>query len=296
MVGEAVLDGIVAEPCPGAGREQRVIGLTPVLVSQARRTATVTPVSGVARSLRPLPMQRTCAPASRTTSPWAGRSVRRCAARSGRRARAWRGHACRPTCPGWVRPAGPRSRRGEPGSVCARGAWPGWPGPAGSAARLGVVQCGVAEQRVDGGEAPVAGPHRVAPVSFQVVEEGGDQRRVQVGDVQRGGRLAGLGRRSRPAAGACPGNRRWCGSRPGAEQPLGEERLQRRRQRGHDSPARVRAGGDELHQLGDGGQVPVRFVGSHARGRWTALAAAAMSAPWRCQSMKVCTAKACLRS
>jgi hypothetical protein len=31
------------------------------------------------------------------------------------------------------------------------------------------------------------------PVSFQVVEEGGDQWRVQVGDVQRGGRLAGLG-------------------------------------------------------------------------------------------------------
>jgi hypothetical protein len=29
------------------------------------------------------------------------------------------------------------------------------------------------------------------PVSFQVVEEGGDQWRVQVGDVQRGGRLAG---------------------------------------------------------------------------------------------------------
>ena len=31
MDGEAVLDGIVAEPCPGACREQRVMGLTRVL-------------------------------------------------------------------------------------------------------------------------------------------------------------------------------------------------------------------------------------------------------------------------
>ena len=28
VAGEAVFDGVVAEPCPGAGREQRIAGLT----------------------------------------------------------------------------------------------------------------------------------------------------------------------------------------------------------------------------------------------------------------------------
>jgi hypothetical protein len=46
---------------------------------------------------------------------------------------------------------------------------------------------------VDRGEPPVAGARRIVLVVFEVVEERGDQRRVQVGDVQRGRLLARLG-------------------------------------------------------------------------------------------------------
>jgi hypothetical protein len=58
---------------------------------------------------------------------------------------------------------------------------------------LGVVQRGVAEQRVDGGEPPVAGADLITSLVFEVVEERGDQRRVQVSDIQRGRLLAGSG-------------------------------------------------------------------------------------------------------
>jgi hypothetical protein len=58
---------------------------------------------------------------------------------------------------------------------------------------FGVVQRGVAEQGADRGELPVAGARGVVPLVFEVAGERGDQRRVQVGDVQRGRRLARLG-------------------------------------------------------------------------------------------------------
>ena len=130
--------------------------------------------------------------------------------------------------------------RGEPGEQCALVAL-GRDGqdPLDDGGAFGVVQCGVAEQRVDGGEAPVAGPDRVVPVSFQVVEEGGDQWRVQVGDVQRGGRLAGPGggeADQQPERVPVTGDGVTRGPALSHE-PLGEERLQHRRQRGHDSPA-----------------------------------------------------------
>jgi hypothetical protein len=55
-----------------------------------------------------------------------------------------------------------------------------------------VAQCREAEQRVDRGQPGVAGADAVAAVVFQVVEEGADQRRVEVGDLERGGLPAGL--------------------------------------------------------------------------------------------------------
>ena len=61
------------------------------------------------------------------------------------------------------------------------------------AACSGWLQRGVAEQGVDGGEPPVAGADRVVPVDLEVVQERGDQRRVEIGDVERGRRLAGRG-------------------------------------------------------------------------------------------------------
>ena len=65
---------------------------------------------------------------------------------------------------------------------------------------FGVVQGEVAEQRVDRGQAVVAGGGAVVPVAFEVVEERGDQRRVEVGDVQGAGRLAECDWRRRSTA------------------------------------------------------------------------------------------------
>ncbi len=64
--------------------------------------------------------------------------------------------------------------------------------PGDGAGVLGVMQCEVGQQRVDGRQAVVAAAGAVVPVSFEVVQERGDQRRVEVGDVQGAGRLAGL--------------------------------------------------------------------------------------------------------
>ena len=101
---------------------------------------------------------------------------------------------------------------------------------------LGMVQRGVAEQRVDRGQAGVAGAHSVAALGFQVSQERPDQRGVQVGEVQ----LAGLGVRVRsageaqqqPEGVAVAGD----GVRAGlalADEPVGEKRLQGGRQLAH---------------------------------------------------------------
>jgi len=54
------------------------------------------------------------------------------------------------------------------------------------------MQCEVGEQGVDGRQAVVAAAGAVVPVLFEVVQECGDQRRVEVGDVQGAGCPAGL--------------------------------------------------------------------------------------------------------
>ena len=73
---------------------------------------------------------------------------------------------------------------GEPGEQSALLAFGGdGQHPLDGGGVFGVVERGVAEQRVDGGEPPVAGADRIVPVMFEVVEGRGDQRRVEVGDV-----------------------------------------------------------------------------------------------------------------
>ena len=57
---------------------------------------------------------------------------------------------------------------------------------------FGVVQREVGEQRVDRREPVVAGLGRVAAICLEVIQERGDQRRVEIGDVQRAWRSAGL--------------------------------------------------------------------------------------------------------
>jgi hypothetical protein len=49
---------------------------------------------------------------------------------------------------------------------------------------FGVGQRGVAEQGVDGGQPGVAGADAVAAVTLEVIEEAGDQWRVEVGQIQ----------------------------------------------------------------------------------------------------------------
>jgi hypothetical protein len=55
-----------------------------------------------------------------------------------------------------------------------------------------VAQREVAEQGVDRGEPVVAGGGPVVPLVFEMMQEIGDQRRVEVGDVQLAGLFAGL--------------------------------------------------------------------------------------------------------
>jgi hypothetical protein len=56
---------------------------------------------------------------------------------------------------------------------------------------LGVFQGCVTEQRVDRRQSGVAGADAVAALEFQVIEEAGDQGRVEVGQVQLRGRQPG---------------------------------------------------------------------------------------------------------
>jgi hypothetical protein len=42
-----------------------------------------------------------------------------------------------------------------------------------------------AEQRVDRGQPGIAGAHAVAAPGLEMIEEPGDQRGVQIGDIQR---------------------------------------------------------------------------------------------------------------
>ena len=47
---------------------------------------------------------------------------------------------------------------------------------------LGVAQGGKAKERVQAGEAGIAGSNRNVPLGFQVVQEAGDERRVEILD------------------------------------------------------------------------------------------------------------------
>jgi len=60
---------------------------------------------------------------------------------------------------------------------------------------FGMAQGGVAEQRSDGGKAGVAGPGRVPALHFQMGQERGDRRGVEVIEAERARRLAGVGGR-----------------------------------------------------------------------------------------------------
>ena len=107
---------------------------------------------------------------------------------------------------------------------------------------FGVVQREVAEQGVDRGQPVVAGGGAVVAVAFEVIEERGDQRRVELGDVQGGGRLAEAfgGEGQQQPEGELVGADGVRAGGPLADQPVGEEGLQRGGERGHRrAPYRV---------------------------------------------------------
>ena len=100
---------------------------------------------------------------------------------------------------------------------------------------FGVVEGEVGEQRVDRGEAVVACRRPVVPIGFEMVQEGGDQWGVEIGDVKGAGRRPGpLGSEAKKQSerDLVGGDGVRAGS-PLADQPVGEVGLQGRSQRAH---------------------------------------------------------------
>src|SRR6266496_1762943 len=79
----------------------------------------------------------------------------------------------------------------------------------------------------------------VAAPALEVVQERADERGVKVGDVQVGGRLAGVlgGEGQQQLAGVSVGGDGVAAGVALAGQPVGEERLQGRGERAHGRPA-----------------------------------------------------------
>ena len=103
-----------------------------------------------------------------------------------------------------------------------------------------LAQGGVAEQGADRDEPGVAGPDAVSPSVLEVVEECADQRGVEVGKHEQGGRLAGalLGKGEQEPERVSVGGDRVRACPPLGEKPIGEERFQDRGERAHGSTPR----------------------------------------------------------
>ena len=93
---------------------------------------------------------------------------------------------------------------------------------------LWVPESGITEQGVDGGQAGVAGAYAIATLVFKMVEEVGDQRSVEVGDVELGGLFADLmrGKADQEPQSVAVGSHGLGAGVPLAGQSVGEEGLQ----------------------------------------------------------------------
>lgn len=98
-----------------------------------------------------------------------------------------------------------------------------------------MVQRQVGEQRVDRREARVARGRSVSPLALEMFEERRDERRVELGDVEPAwwGAGASRGEPEQQPERQRVGGDRVLARRSLAEQPIGEERLQRRCERAH---------------------------------------------------------------
>ena len=167
---------------------------------------------------------------------------------------------------------------------------------------LGVVQREVAEQRVDRREAVVAGRDRVAAIVLEVVKERGDQRRVELRDVELARRRAQAlcGEvQQQPEAVAVGGDRVRAGGAL-ADQPVG-----RRTPAGSGRSAvmgvlrsgRQGAGRRAPSAPGSRSDTSRCLTARRARGRSTARRSARRCASPECwQSISVLTAKLWRRS
>ncbi len=108
---------------------------------------------------------------------------------------------------------------------------------------LGMAQGGVPEQRTDGRQAGIPGPDAVAPIALEVVEEGADERRVDLADIERRWSCPGAvgGERQEQAERVAIGGDRLRARLALPDEPIGEERLEGRGERAHGRSPRWRS-------------------------------------------------------
>ena len=106
---------------------------------------------------------------------------------------------------------------------------------------FGMAQRREGEQRVHRGESGIAGPCAVAAFAFEVIEEPADPGRVEVVEVQRVNGLPGgvVNVAEQQPEGVPVGGDGVPARPPLSDQPVGEERLQRGGERGHDGSPKV---------------------------------------------------------
>ena len=186
VFGEPVLESVAAERFPVRVGNSGVLRLTGALGQPDAQDGDLPDVSGVIRCFRPFPMQLTCAPAPRWTS--AQRRPISSEARSpvwtARPNSAWSrrpvqvdrsGAASNASISGSVRKVTSRRSKRFGGMARTRSI---------SGGMLGMAKGRISEQRADRGKPGVAGAHAVLPLVLQVVEEGADQRGIEIVDVQ----------------------------------------------------------------------------------------------------------------
>ena len=151
-------------------------------------------VSGVIRCFRPFPWQLTCAPAAEMDigAAKADQFGRPQAGLGGKT------EQCVVAPPGPGRPIG----RGEQGvdfrlgqeghEPSVEALWRNGKNTLDQSGMLWMPKRRVSEQRADRGKPSIAGAHAIFPLMLQVVEEGADQRGIEIVDIQLAWRLAFL--------------------------------------------------------------------------------------------------------
>ena len=199
-------------------------------------------VRGVIRCFRPLPLQLTCAPDPR----WTSAQVRPISPKARLDGEAEQRRVAPP------RPGRP-IRRGQQG-VDFRLGQESHESPLEAFRRngenalddggmFGMPKGRIAEQGPDRGKPRVTGAHAVVSVVLQVVEEGADQGRVEIVDIELARLLAVSVRREEQEQpqGIAIGLQRVRADLALAGETVGEERLQGRGERAHASPRRWRS-------------------------------------------------------